>query len=471
MIQKKHISFHDYVVLIHAVYLLVFLLVCMLNVDGGVMHMNKTAFLSLDEAELIASQFGTPCHVYDEYEIRSRARELYNAFSWNNGFKEYFAVKATPNPAVLSILREEGCGVDCATGTELMLAHCCGFSGSEIMLSSNNTKLDDFMLASKFGALVNFDAPDMIDLWEDGIGSFPEKMVCRINPGGEFYSTNGIIGTPRDAKFGMTEQQLISTFSALRNKGVKSFGIHAFLASNALNYDYYPNLAKLLFGILVKIRNELGININLIDLSGGIGIPYLPEEQEIDIAKVGRDVESAYESVLTAAGYSDVSICTELGRWLLAPAGGLLTRVIHHKTTYHDYLGVDACAANLMRPAMYGAYHHITVLGKEDAPLDGCYSVVGCLCENNDQFAIDRQMPICETGDLLFIHDTGAHGYSMGYNYNGALRSAEVLRRENGTFQLIRRAETMKDYFATLDITTQGKQLMNTLDNELLGLS
>ncbi len=425
----------------------------------------KAPFVGASELERIAQSYPTPFHLYSESLIRSRVRALAKAFSWNEGFREYFAVKATPNPAILKILREEGCGADCATAPELLLAGACGMSGHDIVFTSNDTPLEDFAIAAGMGAVINFDSADMLDFWEEGIGEFPKTVCCRVNPGGDFKSSNGIIGSPGDSKFGMTVDQLRHSFARLRDSGVTEFGIHAFLASNTLGNDYYPRLARQLFELARDVSQELGIHIGFIDLSGGVGIAYEPGQEENDIALVGEGVRQAFEEVLVPAGMGDVAIATELGRWLLAPAGGLVTRVIHKKSTYRDYLGVDACSANLIRPAMYGAYHHVTVMGKEGAPGTHRYSVVGGLCENNDQLAPDRMLPEVEVGDLLFVHDAGAHGHAMGFNYNGKLRSAEVLLCEDGTARLIRRAETPADYFATLDVTPEGGELLARLSS------
>ena len=414
--------------------------------------MEKRPFINKAQLEAVCAEYPTPFHLYDEAEIRRRARALNAAFAWNPGFKEYFAVKATPNPWIVSILAEEGCGCDCATGTELTLAEACGVTGEDIMLSSNDTPDEDYRKAAELGAVINLDSLDMVDCLVRALdGQLPKMVCCRVNPGGTFSSANGIIGNPQDAKFGMTVPQLMEAFARLAELGVRDFGIHAFLASNTQENDYYPRLARQLFELAVRARDELGVHVCLIDLSGGVGVDYAPEDPAADIAAIGQGVREAYEQVLVPAGMDDVRICSELGRWMLAPAGGLVTRVIHEKVTYKDYLGVDACAANLMRPAIYDAYHHITVMGKEGEPAERAYNVVGRLCENNDQFAHDRMLPQTGVGDLLFIHDTGAHGFSMGYNYNGSLRSAELLLREDGSVQRIRRAETQADYFATFD--------------------
>ncbi len=419
----------------------------------------KPPLVHAERAHQLARDYGTPIHIYDEKSIRARARALNEAFAWNPGFREYFAVKATPNPTILRILKEEGCGCDCATATELLLADACGIRGEHVILSSNDTPVEDFRLARDLGVTINFDSDDMPTFWEKNVGTFPERICCRVNPGGSFQAANGIIGTPQDSKFGMTVDQLKATFAYLRNRGVREFGIHAFLASNTLGNDYYPLLARRLFELVRDLTAELGINITFVDLSGGVGVAYEPGEEEPDIVQVGAGVREAYEEILTPAGLN-VDIYAELGRWMLGPAGALLTTVIHQKSTYCDYLGVDACAANLMRPAIYGAYHHITSLDHEGEEETGTYNVVGGLCENNDQFAKGRKLPQTSVGDLLLIHDTGAHGHAMGYNYNGKLRSAEVLLCEDGSDELIRRTERFDDYFATLDVTPEGRALL-----------
>ncbi len=412
----------------------------------------KQPFLTLEQARAIALDTPTPFHIYDEAGIRRTARAVNRAFSWNKGFKEYFAVKATPNPYILQILREEGCGVDCSSMTELMLAQAVGFRGEEIMFSSNNTPGEEFSRARGQGAIINLDDITLIKTLEEACG-VPERVLCRYNPGGDFAIGNEIMDQPKDAKYGMTRPQLTQAYRLLMEKGARRFGLHAFLVSNALSDAYYPMLSRILFETAVLLHRETGARIDLINLSGGIGIPYRPQERENDIMAIGEGVRKAYEEILVPAGMGDVALCTELGRYMLGPNGALVTTATHEKHTYKEYIGVDACACNLMRPAMYGAYHHITVLGKEDAPADHVYDVVGGLCENNDKFAVDRHLPRIDRGDLLYIHDTGAHGFSMGYNYNGKLRSAELLLRENGDVQLIRRAETPKDYFATLDFS------------------
>lgn len=413
--------------------------------------MEKKPFATREKLEEIAKEYPTPFHLYDEKGIRENARTLKEAFSWNPGFKEYFAVKATPNPFILKILQDMGCGTDCSSETELMLSKACGFTGHDIMFSSNDTPPEEFKMADELGAIINLDDFTHIACVEKVLDTFPETMSCRFNPGGLFRISNDIMDNPGDSKYGMTEEQLTEAFRILKDKGVKHFGIHAFLASNTVTNEYYPLLAKILFELAVRVKNAAGVHIAFINLSGGIGIPYRPDQEPNDIRVIGDGVRKVYEEVLVPAGMGDVAIFTELGRFMLGPYGALVTRAIHEKHTYKEYIGVDACAVNLMRPAMYGAYHHITVMGKENAPCDHKYDVTGSLCENNDKFAVDRMLPEIQMGDLLFIHDTGAHGFSMGYNYNGKLRSAELLLQEDGSVRMIRRAETPKDYFATFD--------------------
>ena len=415
----------------------------------------KKPFVTKSQLDKITQTYPTPFHLYDERGIRVNARNLNQAFSWNPGFKEYFAVKATPNPTILKILREEGCGADCSSLVELMLAERCGFRGREIMFSSNNTLAEEYQLADRLGAFINLDDLTHVEFLEESIGHIPKTVFCRYNPGGVFTlgeSKEGfqVMDTPGDAKYGMTRPQIAEAFRRLADKGAKHFGLHAFLASNTISNDYYPELAGILFRLAAELKAETGCHIRYINLSGGIGIPYRPDQESNDIAVIGAGVRRKYEEILVPAGMGDVELCGELGRFMLGPYGCLVTRAIHFKHIYKEYVGVDACAADLMRPAVYGAYHHITVMGKEDAPCDHVYDVVGGLCENSDKFAIDRALPRIDRGDLLVIHDTGAHGFSMGYQYNGKLRSAELLLREDGSVQLVRRAETAEDYFATL---------------------
>lgn len=412
----------------------------------------KKTFVNKEKLEEIVKEFPTPFHLYDEKGIRENVRNLQEAFSWNKGYKEYFAVKATPNPTILQILKEEGCGVDCSSYTELMMSDTVGFTGEDIMFTSNVTPTEDFVLARKLDALITLDDITHIDFLEE-VAGLPETISCRFNPGGDFVIDNAIMDTPQVAKYGFTREQMTEGFKILKSKGVKHFGIHAFLASNTIANEYYPALARILFQTAVELNQETGAHIAFINLSGGVGIPYRPDQQPTDIYEVGRGVQKAFEEILVPAGMGDIAIYTELGRFVLGPFGHLVTTALHEKHTHKEYIGLDACAANLMRPAMYGAYHHITVMGKEDAPLDHVYDVTGGLCENNDKFAIDRPLPKIDIGDLVVLHDTGAHGFAMGYNYNGKLRSAEVLLKEDGSTELIRRAEIPADYFATLNFS------------------
>lgn len=414
----------------------------------------KIPFVTKEKLEEIRKEIPTPFHIYDEKGIRENVRRLNAAFAWNKGFREYFAVKATPNPFIMKILQEEGCGFDCASYTELMLSDKVGAKGQDIMFSSNATPDQDFELAYKLGAIINLDDFTHIEVL-DKLTGIPETICCRYNPGGEFRTseTGNVMDTPKDAKYGFTHDQLIEGYRILKEKGAKRFGMHAFLASNTLTNEYYPVLAAILFRAAVEIKEKTGVSISFIDLSGGVGIAYKPEQPENDIAVIGEGVRKAYEEILVPAGLGDVAIYTELGRFMLAPYGHLVATAIREKHIYKEYIGLDACAANLMRPAIYKAYHHITVMGKENAPADHIYDVTGGLCENCDKFAVDRSLPKIDMGDLIVIHDTGAHGFSMGYNYNGKLRSAEVLLKEDGSYKLIRRAEKPEDYFATFDFS------------------
>ena len=421
--------------------------------------MNKVPFVTKEQVEEIAGTYPTPFHLYDEKGIRENIKALKEAFSWNPGYKEYFAVKATPNPFLIDILREYGCGCDCSSYTELMLSEAIGATGAEIMFSSNDTPAEEFAYADRLGAIINLDDITHIAFLEETIGRIPETISCRYNPGGLFKISNDIMDNPGDSKYGMTTEQMEEAFRILKQKGAKRFGIHAFLASNTVTNEYYPMLAKILFEQAVRLQKATGVHIAFINLSGGIGIPYTPDQEPNDFRIIGEGVRRVYEEILVPAGMGDVAIYTELGRYMMGPYGCLVTRAIHEKHTHKEYIGVDACAVNLMRPAMYGAYHHITVMGKEKEPCTHRYDVVGSLCENNDKFAIDRMLPEIEKGDYLVIHDTGAHGFAMGYNYNGKLKSAELLLKEDGSVQLIRRAETPADYFATFDCFEIGKKL------------
>ena len=418
---------------------------------GDTYIMDKKPFVTLEQLREIEKTYPTPFYIYDERGIRENAARIKQAFSWNKGYKEYFAVKATPNPFMLNILKDMGCGTDCSSMTELMMSRACGFSGPDIMFSSNDTPPEEFAYAKKLGAIINLDDITHIQCLEETLGHIPETISCRFNPGGLFKISNDIMDNPGDSKYGMTTEQIGQAFKILKEKGAKHFGIHAFLASNTVTNEYYPMLAKILFELAVKLKEETGVHIAFINLSGGIGIPYRPDQEPNDILTIGDGVRRVYEEILVPAGMEDVALCTELGRFMMWPYGALVTKAIHEKHTYKEYVGVDACAVNLMRPAMYGAYHHITVMGREDEPCTRMYDVVGSLCENNDKFAIDRMLPEIRKGDLLFIHDAGAHGFAMGYNYNGKLKSAELLLKEDGTVEMIRRAETPEDYFATFD--------------------
>ena len=423
------------------------------------MSNTKKPFVTKEQLDEIIKTYPTPFHLYDEKGIRENAARVKEAFSWNPRFREYFAVKATPNPYLMKILGEYGCGCDCSSMTELMLSEAAGFTGDDIMFSSNVTPAEEYVKAAEMNAIINLDDITHIPFLEKTLGYIPKKISCRFNPGGVFQMSNGIMDNPGDSKYGMTEEQLFEAFRTLKEKGAEEFGIHAFLASNTVTNEYYPKLAGILFELAVKLQKETGCRITFINLSGGVGIPYRPDQEGNDILAIGAGVHEQFDKILVPAGMGDVSICTEMGRFMMGPYGCLVTTAIHQKHIYKEYIGCDACAANLMRPAMYGAYHHITVMGKEDAPCDHKYDVTGSLCENNDKFAIDRMLPEIENGDILVIHDTGAHGSAMGYNYNGRLWSAELLLKEDGGVQMIRRAETPKDYFATLDFSPEYKKM------------
>ena len=412
----------------------------------------KKSFLTKEQIAEVTKKYPTPFHIYDEKGIRENARNMAKAFSWNKGFKEYFAVKATPNPYIMQILKEEGCGFDCSSLTELMMSEAVGSTGTEIMFSSNATPPAEFVKARSVDAIINLDDFTHIAFLEK-VAGLPKRICCRYNPGGVYEVSNGIMDNPGDAKYGMTKEQLIEGYKILMSKGVEEFGIHSFLCSNTVTNDYYPMLARTLFELAVEVKEQTGANITFINLSGGVGIPYRPEQPANDIFVIGEGVRKAFEEIMVPAGMGDVAIFTELGRFMLAPYGQVVATAVHEKHIYKEYIGLDACAVNLMRPAMYGAYHHITIPGKEDLPCDHKYDVTGSLCENNDKFAIDRMLPKIDIGDYVVIHDTGAHGFSMGYNYNGKLRSAELLLKTDGEVQMIRRAETPEDYFATFDFT------------------
>lgn len=410
----------------------------------------KTPFVTLEQVKEITKTYPTPFHLYDEKGIRENARKLNQAFAWNKGFREYFAVKATPNPFLLKILKEEGCGADCSSLTELMLSEAVGLTGHDIMFSSNVTPPEEYKKAYELGAYINLDDYTHIDFLEKLTG-IPETIFCRYNPGGVFGMGTDIMDTPGEAKYGFKKNQLLEGFLRLKRMGAKHFGVHSFLASNTVSNDYYPELARILFELAVEIKEKTGISLEYINLSGGIGVPYYPDQKPNDIMVIGEGVREKFEEILVPAGLGNIALFTELGRFMLAPYGCLVAQAIHEKHTYREYIGLDACAVDLMRPAMYGAYHHITVLGKENEPCEHFYDVTGSLCENNDKFAVERMLPEINVGDYLVLHDTGAHGYAMGYNYNGKLKHAELLLKEDGSVQLIRRPETPKDYFATFD--------------------
>jgi len=430
-------------------------------------NMTKKAFLTKEQVEEITNKYPTPFHIYDEKGIRDNVRKVYKAFSWNKGFKEYFAVKATPNPSLMKILFEEGCGFDCSSMAELVLSKAVGAVGDNIMFSSNDTPSEEFVYADKIGAIINLDDITHIDYLEQIGVKFPKTMSCRFNPGGVFTLSNGIMDNPGDSKYGMTKEQLEEAFKTLKSKGVEHFGIHAFLASNTVTNEYYPTLAGKLFELAAELKAKLDVDIAFINLSGGVGIPYKPGQEANDIEKIGEGVRQKFEEIMNPAGLQNTAIYTEMGRFMMGPYGALVTKAIHEKHIYKEYIGVDACAANLMRPAMYGAYHHITVLGKENEDLTNVYDITGSLCENNDKFAIDRKLPKIEIGDYLYIHDTGAHGFAMGYNYNGRLWSSELLLKEDGSVECIRRAQTLNDYFATFDNMPIYEKLDKIVKNEL----
>ena len=421
--------------------------------------MKKKPFVSLDQVKEIVKTYPTPFHIYDEKGMRENAEAVKEAFAWNKGFREYFAVKAEPNPFIMEIFKEYGCGADCSSMAELELSHAVGLTGDAIMFSSNDTPAEEFVRAKELGAIINLDDFTHIEYFEKVAGPFPKKMCLRYNPGGVYQLSNGIMDNPGDSKYGLTKEQLIEGYRILKEKGVEEFGLHSFLVSNTVTNDYYPELAKTLFDVCVEVKEKTGVEISFVNLSGGVGIPYEPDQTPNDIRVIGAGVERVFNEVMVPAGLGNAAIYTEMGRFMTGPYGGLVTRAIHEKHIYKEYIGVDACAANLMRPAMYGSYHHITVLSKEDAACDHKYDVTGSLCENNDKFAVDRMLPKIDMGDYLFIHDTGAHGFAMGYNYNGRLHSAELLLKTDGSVQLIRRAQTLEDYFATFDVFDQYKQL------------
>ena len=409
----------------------------------------KKCPLGKEELEALSTRFPTPFHIYDEKAIRENARRLKAAFAWNPGFKEYFAVKATPNPYLMKILKAEGFGSDCSSYPELLLSESVGVVGEDIIFTSNDTPAYEYAKAKELGAIINLDDISHIQYLEDEVG-LPELICCRYNPGA-LKGGNAIIGHPEEAKYGFTREQLFEGYRMLRDKGVKRFGLHTMVASNELEGAYFVETAHLLFELVGELSAELGIEFEFINIGGGIGIPYRPEEEAVDLETVGEQIRKLYEEWIIGKGFKPLDLRMECGRMVTGPYGWLVSRVLHKKNTYKQFVGLDACMVNLMRPALYGAYHHITVVGKEDAPCDFVCDVTGSLCENNDKFAIDRALPAIETGDLVVIHDTGAHGHAMGFNYNAKLRSAELLLREDGEVVQIRRSETVEDYFATLD--------------------
>jgi diaminopimelate decarboxylase len=409
----------------------------------------KNIPFSKEEIENIIENYPTPFHIYDEKAIRENARRFKKAFEWNDGFKEYFAVKATPNPYLVKILRDEGFGADCSSEAELELVKRVGMSGEEIILTSNDTPASEFLAAKELGAIINLDDISHIEYLEKNVG-LPETVCMRYNPG-DLKQGNLIIGHPEEAKYGFTHEQIIEGYRILKSKGVKQFGVHTMVASNELDPDYFIETAELLFNLIVEVNEKAGVKISFANLGGGVGIPYKPGEKSVDLEYVSAGIKKLYEEKIEKNGLAPLKIFFELGRAITGPYGYLVSKVLHIKKTYKQFAGLDASMVNLMRPGMYGAYHHITVLGKENESHNQKYDVTGSLCENNDKFAIDRMLPEVEPGDLVVIHDAGAHGHAMGFNYNGKLKSAELLLRENGEVKQIRRAETMEDYFATLD--------------------
>lgn len=412
----------------------------------------KTVPFTKENIQNWSQSYPTPFYIYDEVGITKCVTDLYKAFSWNKGFKEYFAVKATPTPAILRLLSKLGCGTDCASIPELVLSQKSGIAGKNIIFTSNETTVEEYKAALAAGAIINLDDITHIEFLEN-IAPLPDTICCRYNPG-KFNITNDIMGHLHDTKFGMTHEQILEAFAILKSKGVKHFGIHSMLASCSLVEEYYPRLAKKLFKFALEIKEKLNINVEFIDLSGGIGIPYKPTEEPVDIFAIGEGVRKVYEEIIVPAGL-EISLFTEMGRYITGPYGYLVTKALHYKHIYKEYIGVDASCCDLMRPAMYGAYHHITVMGKENEKPVGKFDVVGSLCENNDKFAVERELPQVDIGDYLTIHDAGAHGHSMGYNYNGKLRCAELMLKSDGNVQLIRRAQSVNDYFATLDIDAE----------------
>lgn len=413
------------------------------------MSTEKTVPFTREQLEAIIDRHPTPFHIYDERAIRENARRLVQAFSWVPGYKQYFAVKAAPNPHLMKLLRGEGFGADCSSLPELLLAERTGITGEEIMFTSNDTPAEEFRKARALGAIINLDDISHIPFLEAACG-LPEVLSFRYNPG-PLRKGNAIIGHPEEAKYGFTRKQLFEGYRTARDKGVKRFGLHTMVASNSLEADYFVETAHMLFTLVAEIAREVGIRFEFINIGGGVGIPYRPDQTAVDLEYVSTGIRALYDAIIVKNGLEPLRLYTEFGRMVTGPFGYLVSRVLHLKNIYKHYAGLDACMANLMRPALYGAYHHITVMGKENVLHDHVYDVTGSLCENNDKFAIDRKLPALEVGDIVVIHDAGAHGHAMGFNYNGKLRSAELLLREDGTVKQIRRAETVEDYFATLD--------------------
>lgn len=408
----------------------------------------KSFPLTKEKLQEIIKKYPTPFHIYDEKAIRANIRALQQAFSWAPRFREQFAVKALPNPRIVQILHEEGAGTDCSSLAELIISDISGVKGEEILLTSNDTPADEFKKAIELGAIINLDDISHLDYLEKNAG-LPQVLCFRYNPG-DLMEGNDIIGKPTEAKYGLTREQLFEGYKRAKEKGVKRFGMHTMVASNERRTEAFLFTARLMFTLAVELKEKLDIHVEFVNLGGGFGIPYRPEEEPLNLRKIGEGIHKLYDEIMLPAGLNDVALMTESGRAMTGPAGWLVSTAIHEKKTYKDYIGLDSCMANLMRPAMYGAYHHITIAGKENAPADNVYDITGSLCENNDKFAIDRKLPKIDIGDLVIIHDTGAHGSAMGFNYNGKLWCAELLLKEDGSIELIRRAQTIDDYLATL---------------------
>lgn len=425
----------------------------------------KTIPFSAEKLQEIIAQFPTPFHIYDEKAIVANVRRLIRAFSWAPAFQEYFAVKAAPTPALLNLLQKEGVGADCSSLPELILAELAGMKGESIMFTSNDTPAQEFVKARSLGAVINLDDITHIDFLDKTAG-MPEMISFRYNPGPLQKTSNTIIGTPEEAKYGLTREQLFDAYRMAKEKGVKRFGIHTMVISNELNPDCFIATAQMMFDLAVEIKEKLGIRIELVNFGGGIGIPYRPEDTAVDLEYVGQGIEQAYKNTIEKNGLAPLKIALELGRSITGPYGYLVSTVLHKKEIYKNYIGLDACMANLMRPALYGSYHHITVIGKENAPLDHIYDVTGSLCENNDKFAIDRALPKIDIGDILVIHDAGAHGHAMGFNYNGKLRSAELLLKEDGSVEMIRRGETIEDYFSTMIFPNSQEEVKSAIQSK-----